>query len=602
MHPFVLPFAVLAVADLLIVLAAACLRTRVSSDKPLAFHAIAAWAVVVLVANAANRLALPPAGIVLAVVVTMGGLMIAWRAPLAPAQVRQALTAQRVDVAMVLATLGLQTALYLVPLAAVFPTHTLVTGNFVCNDSVAHAVLMRGFDVVHGLYGAWTHYSIYPDAFHAVMFGLRGVLPADGPSYLLPASIWAASFFGLPMLMLVDVERAPGRLASVLVAASPAAALLLGTSVYLFFIGQMAVLPLVAAAVVIIASWTPGDLRGARVLLPLVIAGAALASYGLIAVSLIAFAVGLRLSAAVLRHRGRVWRVARAAIVEMMQRSSWIAAAVVAVLVAPALWQIYQGYAFFSTRTISFGNLFGLLSPLHVTGFWQGGLDYRVAIAHTEHAAALVLAVVLAVEIVLVVRARISRAALIVLLTFGVPVAASAALVPGPYINFKFLTFFTGVWIAMVSLAIVRAAGALARGRTWVAPVALAIVMAVMVSTPLKSFRRFPALTDRWFHAIAELRASHLSRGAVLILSPEDWFQYYRDADDIAPMTTYFHQIDDGRTMDEILVDDKFERQALDALRGRWPDARQRLGDCQGTTLDGRFRVYAFLCVAGVRP
>jgi hypothetical protein len=135
-----------------------------------------------------------------------------------------------------------------------------------------------------------------------------------------------------------------------------------------------------------------------------------------------------------------------------------------------------------------------------------------------------------------------------------------------------------------------------------VAPVALAIVMAVMVSTPLKSFRRFPALTDRWFHAIAELRASHLSRGAVLILSPEDWFQYYRDADDIAPMTTYFHQIDDGRTMDEILVDDKFERQALDALRGRWPDARQRLGDCQGTTLDGRFRVYAFSCVAGVRP
>ena len=127
--------------------------------------------------------------------------MLAWRAPLAPARVRRALTAQRFDVATVLATLALQTALYLVPLAAVFPAHTLVTGNFVCNDSVAHAVLMRGFGVVHGLYGAWTHYSIYPDAFHAVMFGLRGALPADAPSYLLPASIWNRSKmgFGVPL-------------------------------------------------------------------------------------------------------------------------------------------------------------------------------------------------------------------------------------------------------------------------------------------------------------------------------------------------------------------------------------------------------------------
>jgi hypothetical protein len=602
MHPFVLPFAVLAVADLLIVLAAVCLRERVSSDKPLALHTLAVWAVVVLVAGAANELALPPAAIALAVAATMGGLMLAWRVPLAPAQVRQALAAQRVDVAMVLATLALQTALYLVPLAVVFPSHTLVTGNFVCNDSVAHAVLMRGFAVVHGLYGAWTHYSIYPDAFHAVIFGLRGVLPADVPSYLLPASIWATSFFGLPMLMLADVERAAGRLAPVLVAASPAAALLLGTSVYLFFIGQMAVLPLVAAAVFVVASWTPSDLRGARILLPLAIAGAALAAYGLISLSLIAFALGLRLAAAALRHRGRVWQVARAAIVEAARRTSWIAAAVVALLVAPALWQIYRGYAFFSTRTTSSGNLFGLLSPLHMTGFWKGGLDYRVPIAHTERAAAVVLAVVLAVEIVLVLRARISRATLIVLLTFGVPVAASAALVPGPYINFKFLTFFTGVWIAIVSLAIVRVAGALARGRAWVAPAVLAIVMVVMVSTPLRSVRRFPALTDRWFHAMAELRASHLSRRAVLILSPEDWFQYYRDADDLAPMTTYFHQVDDGRTMDEILVDGKFEHDALAALRARWPDARERLGDCQGSTLDGRFRLYAFSCVARARP
>jgi hypothetical protein len=595
MHPLVLPFAVFVVVDLAIVLVAASLRTRVSSDKPLAFHALATWAVIVLVANAANKLALPPAGIALAVVAMMGGLMLAWRAPLAPTRVRRALAAQRLDVAMVLATLALQAALYLVPLVTVFPDHTLVTGNFICNDSVAHAVLMRGFDVVHGVYGAWTHYSVYPDAFHAVMFGLRDALPADAPSFLLPASIWAAAFFGLPMLMLVDVEREPGRLASVLVAASPAAAFLLGMSVYLFFISQMAVLPFVAGAVVIVASWTPDDLRGSRILLPLAIVGAALASYGLIAFSLVAFAASLRVIAAVWRHRLRIASRARAYASAMTRRTSWIAMIVAGLLVAPALIQIARGYAFFSTRTTSSGNLFGLLSPLHVTGFWKSGLDYRVAIAHREPLAALGLALVLALEIVLVWRARPSRAALIALVTFGVPVAASAALVPGPYINFKFLTFFTGVWIAIVSLAIVRAAG---RRRTRLGPVALAIVMALMVSTPLASFRRVPALTDRWFDAMSGLRAAHLARGAVLVLSPEDWFQYYRDVDDIAPMTVYFHQVDDGRRMDEILVDVRFEAEALAVLRQRWPDARERLAECHGTMLDGRFRVYSFACVA----
>jgi hypothetical protein len=573
----------------------------VSCDKPLAFHALAVWALVVLVANAANSLAWPPAAIAASIVATIVALLLAWRAPLMPVPVWRALATQRLDAAAVLATLGLQAALYLVPLV-VFPSHTLVTGNFVCNDSVAHAVLMRGFAVVHGLFGAWTQYSIYPDAFHAVLFGLRAGLPADAPSYLLPASIWAASFFGLPMLMLMAVERAPSRLTSVLAAASPAAACLLGTSVYLFFIGQMAVLPLVAGAIVVIASWTPDDLRGARILLPLALVGAALAAYGLISVSLIAFAVSLRLASAALRHRTRVVRQARVWTAAVTPRASWIAMAAIAVLTAPAVWQIARGYAFFRSRTTSPGNLFGLLSPLHITGFWKSGLDYRVAITHTEPLAALLLSLVFVIEVVLVVRARISRAALIVLLTFGVPVAASAVLVPGPYINFKFMTFFTGVWIALVSLAIVRAAARFGRIGMQAAPVVLALVMALMVSTPLASFRRFPALTDRWFHAMAGLRASHLSRGAVLILSPEDWFQYYRDADDLAPMTTYFHQIDDGRVMDEILVDTKFEHEALAALRERWPDARERLGDCQGSTLDGRFRVYAFSCVAAIRP
>jgi hypothetical protein len=596
MHPFVLPFAVLAVVDLAIVLAAACVRTRVSSGKPLAFHALATWAVVVLVSDAANLLAMPSAAIATAVVAAIAALMMAWRVPTAPARAWEAVRAQRRDVAVVLAVLGVQTALYLVPLVTVFPDRTLVTGNFICNDSVAHAVLMRGFDVVHGPYGAWTHYSVYPDAFHAVIFGLRGVLPADAPSFLLPASIWAAAFFGLPMLMLVDVERESGRLASVLVAASPAAAFLLGMSVYLFFIGQMAVLPLVSGAVVIVASWTPDDLRGSRILLPLAIVGAALASYGLIALSLVAFAASLRAMVAGWRHRLRIVSRARAYVSAMTRRTSWLAMAVAGLFVVPALMQIARGYAFFSTRTTSSGNLFGLLSPLHVTGFWKSGLDYRVAIAHREPLAALGLALVLALEIVLVWRARPSRTALIVLVTFGVPVAASAALVPGPYINFKFLTFFTGVWIAVVSLAIVRAAG---RRRTRLGPVALAIVMALMVSTPLASFRRVPALTDRWFDAMSGLRAAHLSRGAVLILSPEDWFQYYRDVDDVAPMTTYFHQVDDGRRMDEILVDVRFEAEALAVLRQRWPDARERLAECHGTMLDGRFRVYSFACVAG---
>ncbi len=596
------PLAIFLLASAVIVVCAACLRVAVSPDKPLAFHTLGVWALILLFANAANELALPSGLVALTTAAALIALVVAIGAPWRPAAVAHALRAQRRDIGVVAATMGLQIVLYLVPLAVVFPAGTLITGNFICNDSVTHAVLTCGYVVVHGAYAAWPHVGEYPDAFHAVLFAMRGVLPADPPAFLLPASIWSASFFGLAILMLLDVERHRDGVSAVLIAASPAAAFLLGVSVYLFFIGQTAVLPLVAAAVVVVAAWEPDAISGWRpLLLVLALMAAALAAYGLMSLSLIAFAAAIR-GALAMRRSSQAIAAARAWIAALRLRQVWAAPAVIGLAVLPVCLQIYRGYAFFSTRTATFGNLAGFLSPLHVTGFWPHGLDYRLWLSGDDSAAAIVLAALLAAQITVVVRTGVSRVTAMLLTTLGVPVVASAILLRSPYIDFKFLYFLTSVWIAVVALGVYRAATQAARGRALAGPIVLACVVTAMSAWSLPGFRRLPALSDRWFQTLSNLRADHLSRGAVLILSREDWFHYYRDVDDVAPLTTYFHQTYHGQAMNEILVDVRFEADAIALLRQFWPDARERLGDCQGSTLDGRFRLYAFSCVAGARP
>ena len=47
-HPFVACFLVLAAIDVLIVVAAACARAVVCRGRPLAFHTLAIWSIVVL--------------------------------------------------------------------------------------------------------------------------------------------------------------------------------------------------------------------------------------------------------------------------------------------------------------------------------------------------------------------------------------------------------------------------------------------------------------------------------------------------------------------------------------------------------------------------
>lgn len=596
MHPFVGPFVVLALLTMAMVAVGAWWRLGIGRDKPLAAHVLAVWALVVLLANLANVLGLGAWTSGGLVVFGVAAASVGLGAPLTSCW--KGILRQWPQVGFLFLVIAGQVVVYLVPLIAVFPDETLITGNFVCNDSVAHAVMMRGRDAMEHRFGYWEYLRHYPSGIHGVVRLLTPLMPAGGMPYvLLPVSIWVSSWLGFAVWLLLASEREPQSASSLLVAVSPAAALLLGTSVYLFFISHMGALPFVLAATVMLTSWSSSDVRGKAVVLIALPVAASMAVYGLISGSVLVLALILRTLTA-LRRRGVKALSAEA------RKISWPEIAVasgVFVLLLPVLSDILQGFVSFAGRTGTRGNLpGGFLSPFHVTGLWLGGGDYRDQLAGS--ALPMVLAAVLALQVWLVVRARLSVGTLQTLVTFVVPVVATAMLLDSPYINFKYLCLLTAVWVPLVTLGVKRLVSSRAfdpRGRA--AAWFLLVIVVLLVSAPLRSYSHLPPLPVHWFNVLDVIQANHFAKGPVLVLSREDWFHYYRGDEDIVPLTTYFPQEYDRQPMREVLLDDAFRTEGEAFLAERMPGALQRLdAQCAATVVGGRFRLYDFACLAGI--
>ncbi len=600
MHPFVAPFAVFAAVDLGIVACAACLRTHVCRDRPLAFHALAIWALVVLAAHTTSRLGASRGAMLASMAIVPIAALAAARVPFRGATLWRDVWSQWREVSAVVAVLALQTALYLVPLLLAFDPQTLITGNFVCNDSVTHAVLMRGLPHDDPIVTSWRYLTYYPNGFHAVVFALSRAFPrVDAPSFLLPATIWGSSFLGLPMLLLAASAGVRSRVVAVLAAASPAAAFLLGTSVYLYFIGHMGALPFIAGAVIVTIAWTADDVRGLGLGLAAAPIAASAATYGIFPATIIGLAVALRVMIAA-RHPARALETLRAWLRVVVQPIALASLAAVAALSIAAVQQIAVGLSFFSAQALTTaGNLpGGYLSPFHVTGFWKSGIDYRLQLTGPDSAAGVILGGIFAVQVALVASARLPRTVGLPILVFAMPVVGTAIFGPGQYVNFKYLCLFSALWVTACSIALAQLAMRLPGGRAWPAAVGVSIVIAAMAITPLRSFRLLPALSEQWFQTLATLRSDHFASGPVLVLSNEDWFQYYRDVDDSVPLTPYYSLAYRGQPMREVIVDEAIRPSAAAFLDQTFNGGGHRLDVCASQTVGGRFRVYEFSCLA----
>lgn len=591
----------MAALDVAIVVSAAAIRSGVCADKPLAFHALSVWSAFVLFANLGNELGARPGAILFLVAAGVAAL-VAFSRSGTPAAARLRIRDQRRDMGMLLAALGLQLGLFLVPLS-VLPEHTFIAGHLVVDDSVTHAVMMRGLEAVRGEYAPWYWLAFYPAGFHAVVFALGPLLQsADVPTFLLPVSMWAASFLALGILMLLHEEGYHRRWSATLIAASPAAAFLVGTSVYLNFVGHISLLPFLAGSLIIAAAWTPTDLRGRGLVLALAPAAAAAATYGLLGLTAIGFAVTLRF-AWELRQPDRMRVLLRETVRACMVPSAIVGLVAIIIVSAPVARRIVMGYSFFMEQTASVGNLpGGFLSPFHITGLWIGGVDYRSELPGRESPASMVLAALLIGQVWLVARANLSRTAIIAILTLGAPVVASAVVIRSPYVNFKYLCLFTSIWVPLALVGLSRWIERLPGGRAAGPFGAIAMALVALVATSLASYRLLPALPEHWFREMALIRNEHFSRGRVLVLSKEDWFHYYRDADDIVPLTYLFQQTYHGEPMREVLVDTAFEADAESFLASHLHGAETRLDVCPAETVGMRYHIYQTSCLTGAQP
>src|SRR5690606_29872333 len=102
LHPFVVPFGVIAAATAVILAMAALIRTSLAPQQPLALHVLATWALVVIVANAANAMSLTAGMVLLMVVVAGVAIVLASGTPLGPAAIRRTLAGQRQEIGVLM--------------------------------------------------------------------------------------------------------------------------------------------------------------------------------------------------------------------------------------------------------------------------------------------------------------------------------------------------------------------------------------------------------------------------------------------------------------------------------------------------------------------
>ncbi|NDC38752.1 MAG: hypothetical protein EBZ48_11980 [Proteobacteria bacterium] len=520
---------------------------------------------------------------------------------------------RRTELNEIILGLLLVTAIQYIPLIFALPPGTLIVGNFICNDSVLHGVLTLGAAFNRGASLPVYYTDEYPQGLHSLVFYLRPLFGwSEAPKYLLASNLWAFSMIVPAMLYFCDSMQVQGMLRRVLIAVVPACSFLLGMTGYLLFISQHAVIPVLLLSLLYINRLLDGQsqlesLGGALSLLV-----GCIVLYGVFPVSVVVSLVGLRLLLASLKGSllgtlSTLRNLVRASLKdrgEILFLSLVLVAGVVPIssIVRMVVRQIEGGIA--SDLTSSTGNLpDGFLSPLLVTGLWHPNLGYRehLGMEYPYWLAALI--IILALQ-TLAVGVWLRRSPVILVVSaLLIPVLASRFIVVNQYINFKYLSFLAAFWLPVSMVAFERGLRCFITNRCVESIVTPALLSCVALGTalfPLQAYKLIPALPDHWFKSLEEIRESYLVNSAVLILSEEDWFHYYKfGGNDLVPFALYLHREYRGEKVDLVIVDIAYEERATRFIEGISPDASNRLSHCSRTRIGGRFDVYQSQCLLG---
>ena len=498
-----------------------------------------------------------------------------------------------------------------VPLALAYIPNAMVTGHFICNDSVIHALMSRGLAFMQTR-GMDPIYLALPRGVHSFTYYFNSLLfQKEVSRIILPTSLTSFSlivFWADMVVRLLGVRRRYWLPLTLL----PATPFLLVTTAYMVFLGQIAGMALTLAAVTALCFFRRLGTLMASLAITLFLALGAITAYGLFPLSLIGFGCAMCLAVAFLKEPSISHWVA--VLRELLSSVFTIRGGIIVgsflVLLWPSIqFALYvvkvQGSGSTASDLISaVGNLpEGYLSPLHISGFWPRGAEYRQLLSKNFSPMTCLMLALLLGQTACIVGARFEYRIFLALATFFVPWLSSAILINSPYVNFKYLTYLVPVFVLAAGIGFTRCAeraGAMypRLNSLVILPAVtlfLLVYLATAISLPLAVASVTPSLVEGEVLSL-EAVAQEISAKRALILSREDWLQYYIQPDDILPLTLYIPNTYHGQPIDLVVVDRGYKQDATEFLKS-FPQIAELIskGACLKVIGD-RFESYPLEC------
>lgn len=443
------------------------------------------------------------------------------------------------------------------PLMFLLPDNTMISGRHICNDVLGHAIVAMGLQFYErvGLDTSLFHW--YPKGFHSTLGYIAALLNRDTAEVILP-------FLLLSYSLMVAVAWELGSSLGIrshlhlfglaLLACAPFFNLVV---LYTGFAAQAAAIPFILIGLVRIfsARVTSLDQHLSAIMFTALVS---IALYSLFPVTILGLGVMIKfaLDGAPLRSWWDSFKsiltVRTGLFVMGLLLLAYPALSQMALLVSRQL----SGDSLATDVLKSPGNLSGYLSPLHLAGFWDPTIDYRLRSGRSQTWLEYVQLAAIAGYLWALFALAVPSALRGMLLTAVVPVVAIPILGLTEYLHFKYLALLTPILILSVGATLVRS---IERYRFLMNALFICLVSGLLYASLGYSSRviaAWPIISRNEYRSYAKFRDRHLTRGEVVVLSQDDWLRYFVVRSDvylplIGTLPTYYR----GEPLKRIVVD-----------------------------------------------
>jgi hypothetical protein len=500
--------------------------------------------------------------------------------------------------------------LLLVPFVFLLPDNTLIPAASVSSDSVVHSLLSMGKNM-SGTLGLNTYWDdSYPRGFHSFIYYVNSFINLDIRAVLLPATLFGYSFiifFVNEFLRGLNYLKGVSRFLTYIITFTP---FLIVVTAYALFIPQVAVMPILLLAVLLIFSKNLQVSPKLKWLIISILTLATINIYGIYAFNVVCIAI----VAQVLMYlrviyiqkkllKNEVTNILTSIRKQIGFRESLVFLTL-SVSAIPIFIMLYNNLTTaFQTYAVTFegkGNLGDtFLSYLHLTGIWNAGGEYRLMPDSYE---SYFLFGLLIIQIVFILKAKLSDRIIKLNLSLIFLIVLSLVVFKNQYIHFKYLTYYIPVFLATFAISFFELASRFERIK--VARVIFFAFVLLAIFLPFESYlTRLSPLTKSGFSDFEYIESVYFQNRKTLLLTGDAWAQYYLidHVDDYVPLNNYAFPAKEyrGGEVDVVIVDNLY---GSDVLAYNYiqenPELSYRIESLptECITKYNRFVIYDILC------